>query len=219
MRKGFSNPIELKISRDIVRINPVKYSAEDDVGWIKIKTFQSPHTYEYLKQAVDDLKKVIGPKLKGYIIDFRNDPGDLLDQGVAVSNAFLENGAIVTTKGRKASETKRANATLGDITGGKPLVVLINGGSAGSSEIVAGALQDNKRAVVVGTQSFGLGSVQTIIPLGVNGGLRLTTSRYYTLSGRSIQASGIVPDHIVESELHWSSAVRVSPLAFMQPKT
>jgi carboxyl-terminal processing protease len=202
IRKGVPNPIQTKVVRDIIRINPIKYSAEDgDVGWIKIKTFQSEHTYEYMKQAIDDLKKTIGPKLKGYVIDLRNNPGGLLDQAIAVSDAFLDKGAIVLTKGRNASESSRANAKPGDITDGKPIVVLINGGSASASEIVAGALQDHKRATVIGTRSFGKGSVQTMIPLGANGGLRLTTARYYTPSGRSIQATGIAPDYIIEPEL------------------
>ena len=201
IRKGVATPIQAKVVRDIIRINPVKYSAEDDIGWIKVKTFQSEHTYEYMKQAVDDLKKTIGPKLKGYVIDLRNNPGGLLDQAIAVSDAFLDRGAIVITKGRNANESSRANAKPGDITDGKPLVVLINGGSASASEIVAGALQDHKRANVVGTRSFGKGSVQTMIPLGANGGLRLTTARYYTPANRSIQATGIGPDYIVEPEL------------------
>ncbi len=201
IRKGVATPIQAKVVRDIIRINPVKYSAEGDVGWIKIKTFQSEHTYEYMKQAVEDLKKTIGPKLKGYVIDLRNNPGGLLDQAIAVSDAFLDKGAIVLTKGRNAAESSRANAKAGDITDGKPLVVLINGGSASASEIVAGALQDHKRSSVIGTRSFGKGSVQTMIPLGANGGLRLTTARYYTPSGRSIQATGISPDYIVEPEL------------------
>ena len=201
LRKGVPAPIQTKVVRDVVRINPVKYSAEDDVGWIKIKTFQSEHTYEYMKQAIDDLRKTIGPKLKGYVIDLRNNPGGLLDQAIAVSDAFLDKGAIVLTKGRNASESSRANAKPGDITDGKQLVVLINGGAASASEIVAGALQDHKRAEVVGTRSFGKGSVQTMIPLGANGGLRLTTARYYTPSGRSIQATGISPDYLVEPEL------------------
>jgi carboxyl-terminal processing protease len=201
IRKGVPNPIQTKVVRDIIRINPVKFSAEDDVGWIKIKSFQSEHTYEKMKEAVEDLKKAIGPKLKGYIIDLRNNPGGLLDQAIAVSDAFLEKGAIVLTKGRNAAESSRANAKPGDITEGKPVVILINGGSASASEIVAGALQDHKRANVIGTRSFGKGSVQTMIPLGANGGLRLTTARYYTPSGRSIQATGISPDYIVEPEL------------------
>jgi len=201
LRKGVQSPIQTKIVRDIVRINPIKYSAEDDIGWIKIKTFQSEHTYEYMKQAMEDLKKTIGPKLKGYVIDLRNNPGGLLDQAIAVSDAFLDKGAIVLTKGRNANESSRANAKPGDISDGKPIVVLINGGSASASEIVAGALQDHKRATVIGTRSFGKGSVQTMIPLGANGGLRLTTARYYTPSGRSIQATGIAPDYVVEPEL------------------
>ncbi len=201
LRKGVPNPMQIKVVRDIVRINPVKYSVEDDVGWIKVKTFQSEHTYEYMKHAVEDLKKTIGPKLKGYVIDLRNNPGGLLDQAIAVSDAFLDKGAIVLTKGRNAAESSRANAKSGDVTDAKPVVVLINGGSASASEIVAGALQDHKRATVVGTRSFGKGSVQTMIPLGANGGLRLTTARYYTPSGRSIQATGIAPDYVVEPEL------------------
>jgi carboxyl-terminal processing protease len=201
IRKGFNAPVITKITRDVIRINPVKYSAEGDVGWIKIKTFQSEHTYEYLKNAIDDLKKTIGPNIKGYVVDLRNNPGGLLDQAIAVSDAFLEKGVIVLTKGRNASETQRATARPGDISDGKPIVVLINGGSASASEIVAGALQDHKRADVLGTRSFGKGSVQTMIPLAGNGGLRLTTARYYTPSGRSIQASGIVPTYVVEPEL------------------
>jgi carboxyl-terminal processing protease len=136
-----------------------------------------------------------GDKFKGYILDLRNNPGGLLDQSVAVSNAFLSHGEIVSTRGRNAEETQRYNARPGDLSKGKPVIVLINGGSASASEIVAGALQDHKRATIVGTRSFGKGSVQTIIPLGQsNGALRLTTARYYTPSGRSIQAKGIDPD-------------------------
>jgi carboxyl-terminal processing protease len=201
IRKGVNTPIQTKVVRDVIRINPVKYSAEGDVGWIKIKTFQSERTYEYMKQAVEDLKKTIGPKLKGFVVDLRNNPGGLLDQAIAVSDAYLDKGSIVLTKGRNAAESSRANAKRGDITGGKPLVVLINGGSASASEIVAGALQDHKRASVIGTRSFGKGSVQTMIPLGAHGGLRLTTARYYTPSGRSIQATGISPDYVVEPVL------------------
>jgi carboxyl-terminal processing protease len=139
--------------------------------------------------------------LKGYIIDLRNNPGGLLDQAIAVSDDFLEQGAIVLTKGRNAEEMQRANAHPGDETDGKKVVVLINGGSASASEIVAGALQDQRRATVIGTRSFGKGSVQTIIPLGANGAMRLTTARYYTPSGRSIQAKGIDPDILIAEEL------------------
>jgi carboxyl-terminal processing protease len=133
-------------------------------------------------------------KLKGFIVDLRNNPGGLLDQAIAVSDAFLDRGEIVSTRGREADETQRYNARAGDLTNGKPVIVLVNGGSASASEIVAGALQDHRRATILGTRSFGKGSVQTIIPLGANGAIRLTTARYYTPSGTSIQAKGILPD-------------------------
>ncbi|MGK2922233.1 MAG: S41 family peptidase [Methyloceanibacter sp.] len=201
VRKGVEDPFEVKVVRDMIHINPVKYNAEgEDVGYIRVTTFNE-QTTENLQQAVDDLKKKLGPNLKGYIIDLRNNPGGLLDQAISVSDAFLDQGAIVLTRGRNLEETQRSNARLGDITDGKKIVVLINGGSASASEIVAGALQDHERATVVGTRSFGKGSVQTIIPLGSNGALRLTTARYYTPSGRSIQAKGIDPQIVVEEEL------------------
>jgi carboxyl-terminal processing protease len=201
VRKGVPEPLDIRIVRDVVKINPVRYSVEDDVAYIRIKQF-SEQTGDELKKAIEDLKKKIGPKLKGYVVDLRNNPGGLLDQAISVSDAFLEQGAIVLTRGRSVSETKRENARPGDLTDGKDLVVLINGGSASASEIVAGAIQDQKRGVVIGTRSFGKGSVQTIIPLGSDSGaIRLTTARYYTPSGRSIQAKGIDPDHVVEQEL------------------
>jgi len=200
VRKGVDDPFDVKMIRDLIHINPVKYNAEDDVGYIRITTFNEETTAN-LQKAVESLKKEIGPRLKGYIIDLRNDPGGLLDQAISVSDAFLDEGAIVITKGRNLEETQRANARPGDITDGKKLVVLINGGSASASEIVAGALQDHNRAIIVGTRSFGKGSVQTIIPLGSNGALRLTTARYYTPSGRSIQAKGIEPNVVVEEDL------------------
>ena len=199
-RKGVDKPFDVTMTRDVIRIKPVKDEAEDDVGYIYITSFSEQTTSE-LERAVTELKRKIGPKLKGYIIDLRNDPGGLLDQAISVSDAFLDQGAIVLTKGRNPEETQRANARPGDLTGGKPLVVLINGGSASASEIVAGALQDHHRATLVGTRSFGKGSVQTIIPLGGGGALRLTTARYYTPSGRSIQALGIEPEVKVEEEL------------------
>lgn len=201
VRKGVEDPFEVKVVRDMIHINPVKYNAEgEDVGYIRVTTFNE-QTTENLQQAVDDLKKKLGPNLKGYIIDLRNNPGGLLDQAISVSDAFLDQGAIVLTRGRNLEETQRSNARQGDITDGQKIVVLINGGSASASEIVAGALQDHERATVVGTRSFGKGSVQTIIPLGSNGALRLTTARYYTPSGRSIQAKGIDPEIVVEEEL------------------
>jgi carboxyl-terminal processing protease len=200
LRKGTADPFDIKIVRDVIRINPVRAEVEDDVGYLRIKTF-SEQTSEELKNQIADLKKKIGPNLKGFVVDLRNNPGGLLDQAIAVSDAFLDKGAIVLTRGRNLNETQRSNARSGDLTDDKKIVVLINGGSASASEIVAGALQDHKRALVVGTRSFGKGSVQTIIPLGSNGAIRLTTARYYTPSGRSIQAKGIDPDVVVEQEL------------------
>ena len=197
VRKGVDKPLELTIMRDIIRVKSVRSHSEgEDVGYIRITQFNE-QTTDGLKQSITDLKNQLGAeKIKGYILDLRNNPGGLLDQAISVSNAFLDKGEIVSTRGRNADETQRFNARPGgDLTGGKPLIVLINGGSASASEIVAGALQDHKRATLVGTRSFGKGSVQTIIPLGAgNGALRLTTARYYTPSGRSIQAKGIVPD-------------------------
>jgi carboxyl-terminal processing protease len=200
VRKGLEEPLEIKIVRDIIRINAVKSRREDDVAYIKVSTFNE-QTHTNLVRAVQTLEKEIGDQLKGYIIDLRNNPGGLLDQAIAVSDDFLERGAIVFTRGRNNEETQRNQARPGDITGSKKVVVLINGGSASASEIVAGALQDHKRATVIGTRSFGKGSVQTIIPLGANGAIRLTTARYYTPSNRSIQAKGIAPDIVVEQEL------------------
>jgi carboxyl-terminal processing protease len=170
-------------------------SEGDDVAFIRITQFNE-QTTDGLKKALSDMQSQIGAdKLKGYVVDMRNNPGGLLDQAISVSDAFLERGEIVSTRGRNAEETQRFNARAGDLTKGKPIIVLINGGSASASEIVAGALQDHKRATVIGTRSFGKGSVQTIIPLGSgNGALRLTTARYFTPSGTSIQAKGIKPD-------------------------
>jgi carboxyl-terminal processing protease len=197
MRKGKDKPIEVTIVRDVIRVKSVRSHSEgDDVGYIRITQFNE-QTTDGLKKAIGDLKTQLGAdKIKGYVLDLRNNPGGLLDQAISVSNSFLDKGEIVSTRGRNAEETQRFNARAGgDLTKGKPLIVLINGGSASASEIVAGALQDHKRATLVGTRSFGKGSVQTIIPLGAgNGALRLTTARYYTPSGRSIQAKGITPD-------------------------
>jgi carboxyl-terminal processing protease len=200
VRKGTDEPFDLRITRDVIRINAIKARLEDDVIYVKVSTFNE-QTHTNLLKAVEGLKKTPGKNFKGYVIDLRGNPGGLLDQAIAVSDDFLEKGAIVLTKGRGLEETQRANARPGDITDGKQIVVLINGGSASASEIVAGALQDHKRAIVIGTRSFGKGSVQTIIPLGSNGAIRLTTARYYTPSGRSIQARGIDPDVVVEQEL------------------
>jgi carboxyl-terminal processing protease len=199
VRKGREDPFDVRIVRDVIRINAIKARMENDVIYVKVSTFNE-QTHANLVKAVESLKKST-KNLKGYVIDLRGNPGGLLDQAIAVSDDFLDKGAIVLTKGRGLEETQRANARPGDISDGKPIVVLINGGSASASEIVAGALQDHKRATVIGTRSFGKGSVQTIIPLGANGAIRLTTARYYTPSGRSIQAKGIDPDTVVEQEL------------------
>ena len=195
MRKGQDKPVEVSITRDIIRVRAVRSRQEDDVGYIRVSQFNE-QTTENLKKAITDLQSQIpADKLKGYVLDLRNNPGGLLDQAISVSDAFLERGEIVSTRGRNAEETQRFSARPGDLIKGKPVIVLINGGSASASEIVAGALQDHKRATLIGTRSFGKGSVQTIIPLGsANGALRLTTARYFTPSGKSIQAKGIVPD-------------------------
>jgi carboxyl-terminal processing protease len=203
MRKGADKPIELTIMRDIIRVKSVRSHAEgDDVGYIRITQFNE-QTTDGLKQAINDLGSQLGAdKIKGYIVDLRNNPGGLLDQAISVADTFLDKGEIVSTRGRNPEETQRFNARPGDMTKGKPVIVLINGGSASASEIVAGALQDHKRATLIGTRSFGKGSVQTIIPLGAdNGALRLTTARYYTPSGRSIQAQGIKPDIEVSQDV------------------
>jgi carboxyl-terminal processing protease len=195
MRDGQDKPFEVLITRKLIRVHAVRSRMEgDDVGFLRITEFNE-HTSDGLKKAIDDLTAQSGNKLEGFIVDLRNNPGGLLDQAVSVSDAFLEKGEIVSTRGRVASETQRFHAHAGDLAKGKPLIVLINGGSASASEILAGALQDHRRATVIGTRSFGKGSVQTIIPLGSgNGALRLTTARYFTPSGRSIQAKGISPD-------------------------
>jgi carboxyl-terminal processing protease len=196
LRKGQDKPLDVTIVRDIIRVRSVRYNTEGgEIGYVRITQFNE-QTSEGLKKALSDVSAQIpADKLKGYVLDLRNNPGGLLDQAIAVSDAFLEKGEIVSTRGRNPEETQRFNARAGDLTRSKPLIVLINGGSASASEIVAGALQDHKRATLVGTRSFGKGSVQTIIPLGSgNGALRLTTARYFTPSGRSIQAKGISPD-------------------------
>ncbi len=189
---------DYKLNRANITIKSVKFEEKGDVGYIRISQFNE-QTFDGLKQAMAKFSADLpNDKFKGYIVDLRNNPGGLLDQSIEVSNAFIDHGEIVSTRGRNADETQRYNARPGyDLSHGKPLVVLINGGSASASEIVAGALQDHKRATIIGTRSFGKGSVQTIIPLGQNGALRLTTARYYTPSGRSIQAKGIEPEDVV----------------------
>ena len=201
-RKEAKDPIEVTLNRDVIKIRPVRSKVEGgDIGYVRLTQFNE-QTFDGLKTAVDKLQGEIGnDKLKGFVLDLRNNPGGLLDQAVMVSDAFLDRGEIVSTRGRNPDETQRFSAKAGDIAKGKPIVVLVNGGAASASEIVAGALQDHKRATILGTRSFGKGSVQSIIPLGGQGALRLTTARYYTPSGRSIQAKGIEPDQEVMQEV------------------
>ncbi len=196
LRKGADAPITVTLTREIIHVKPVSYHTDGgNIGYIRISSF-SEQTGDELKKAIADITRQFpSQSLVGYVLDLRNNPGGLLDQAVSVSSAFLARGEVVSTRGRKPEETQRFSAHGGDLTKGKPLVVLINGGSASASEIVAGALHDHKRATLIGTRSFGKGSVQTIIPLGsAHGALALTTARYFTPSGRSIQAQGILPD-------------------------
>ncbi len=196
-REGEAEPLEITLVRDVISIKAVRHEIKGNAGYIRITTFNQ-NTETDLKAAIADIKQQIGNKLIGFVLDLRNNPGGLLTEAIAVSDAFLDKGEIVSTRGRDESDTKRDNATPGDLADGLPIVVLINGGSASASEIVAGALQDHKRAILLGMPSFGKGSVQTVIPLPGHGAMRLTTARYYTPSGRSIQAKGIVPDIEVE---------------------
>jgi carboxyl-terminal processing protease len=205
MRKGMEKPFELKVTRAVIKVQPVRSKVEaDDIAYIRINVFNQ-QTSTGLEKAIDSLTSQIGAdKIRGYIIDLRTNPGGLLTQAIEVSSAFLDRGEVVSTRGRNPEESQRYNARGGDRTKGKPVIVLVNGGSASASEIVAGALQDHKRATVLGSRTFGKGSVQTIIPLGrdgENGALRLTTARFYTPSGRSIQAKGIEPDIVLVQDL------------------
>lgn len=191
-------PFEVKIIRAVIRVVSVRWEAKDDVAYIRIKTFNE-QTQPGLDKALKSVKKKIGKKLSGYVVDLRNNPGGLLDQAISVSSSFIPAGKeVVSTRSRHPEENQVYFSTGGDQTDGKPIVVLINGGSASASEIVAGALQDYRRAILLGSKSFGKGSVQTIIPIAGAGAMRLTTARYYTPSGRSIQKSGIEPDMKVQ---------------------
>jgi len=199
IRRDGKDPFDVKLVRATIKIQSVRSHLEgDNIAYIRITTFNE-QTDVGLNNAMKNLKQQAGGKLLGVVLDLRNDPGGLLDQAVAVADAFLDKGEIVSTRGRRSEDAQRYNARPGDIAAGLPVAVLINGGSASASEIVAGALQDHHRAILLGTRSFGKGSVQTIIPLPGHGAMRLTTARYYTPSGRSIQAKGIEPDIVVEA--------------------
>jgi carboxyl-terminal processing protease len=198
VRRAGKDPFDVSLTREIIKVRSVRYRLEaGDIGYIRVTSFTEQTTTGVL-DAVEKLKKEAGGKLKGYILDLRNNPGGLLDQAIALSDAFLDKGEIVSVKARKSEDIQRWNAKPGDVAGGLPIVVLMNGGSASASEIVAGALQDHKRAIILGTRSFGKGSVQTIMQVTGGGAIRLTTALYFTPSGRSIQKEGIKPDIEVE---------------------
>ena len=197
-REGVEEPFDVTIVRDTIKIRAVRARAEGNVAVLRITTFNE-QTFDNLEKAIGEMRTEIGEdKLAGYVVDLRNNPGGLLSQAISVADAFLDKGEIVSTRGRNLDEADRVNARPGDLTDGKPIVVIINEGSASASEIVAGALQDQRRAIILGAKSFGKGSVQTVMRLGDKGAMKLTTARYFTPSGRSIQALGIEPDILVE---------------------
>ena len=197
IRREGREPFDITITRAVIKVQSVRHWVEGKVGYLRITAFNE-QTSPGLRKAATSIKDQLGDDLLGYVLDLRNNPGGLLDEAVSVSDAFLNQGEIVSTRGRQSDDIQRFNARDGDLTDGLPIVVLINGGSASASEIVAGALQDHRRAIIMGTRSFGKGSVQTIIPLAGHGAMRLTTARYFTPSGQSIQATGIEPDIAVE---------------------
>ena len=192
-RPGEEEPIDVSMARAVITISPVRWRAEEDIGYIRVTTFNE-QTEAKVREALEALEVELGDRMKGVVLDLRNNPGGLLEQAVQVADVFLDRGEIVSTRGRRADSIQRFNSRQGDLLEGRPMVVLINGGSASASEIVAGALQDHDRAIVMGTPSFGKGSVQTIMPLPGHGAIRLTTARYFTPAGTSIQAKGITPD-------------------------
>ena len=198
VREGEGEPFDVTITRDTIELTVVRSRTEGDSVVLRLSTFND-QTYPKMAEQLAEKVETAGgiDNINGFVIDLRNNPGGLLTQAIKVSDAFLNEGEIVSTRGREASDGDRFNATVGDLAEGKPIVVLINGGSASASEIVAGALQDHRRAIVVGTKSFGKGSVQTVMPLRSEGAMRLTTARYYTPSGRSIQSLGVSPNIVV----------------------
>ncbi len=193
VREGASKPLDFSLKREVIQIKPVKWEVRGNVGIVRISTFNK-QTGEATRDAVTAIEKKLGASLAGYVIDLRSNPGGLLDQAIEVSDVFLDKGEIVSQRGRAKTDIQRYFAKTGDLTGGRPLVVVVDAGSASAAEIVAGALQDQRRAIVLGQRSFGKGSVQTLIPLGADTALRLTTARYFTPSGRSVQEAGIEPD-------------------------
>jgi carboxyl-terminal processing protease len=208
VREGVDDPFDVSIIRDTIKLTAVRTRTEGESVVLRVTTFND-QTYPNLEEGLNEQVEALGgiDNVNGFILDLRNNPGGLLTQAIKVSDGFLDAGEIVSTRGREASDGERSNATPGDLAQGKPIVVLINGGSASASEIVAGALQDHRRAIVVGTKSFGKGSVQTVMPLRGDGAMRLTTARYYTPSGRSIQALGVSPDIVVQQPRRQPDAV------------
>lgn len=207
VREGEAEPFDVSIIRDTIKLTAVRARTEGDTVVMRITTFNdqtTPNLEENLKKQIEEAGGM--ESVNGIVLDLRNNPGGLLTQAIKVADSFLESGEIVSTRGRNPEDGERFNATPGDLADGKPIVVLINGGSASASEIVAGALQDHRRAIVVGTKSFGKGSVQTVMPLKGDGAMRLTTARYYTPSGRSIQALGVSPDIVVEQPRRTAAA-------------
>lgn len=205
-REMADEPFDVTVIRDTIKIRPVRQEAKGDIGYVRVSSFNE-QTEESLVSAIALLKEELNDDFSGVVLDLRNNPGGLLDQAVKVTDVFLDHGEVVSTRGRALNDFQRYSATSGDALDGRPLIILINHGTASAAEIVAGALQDHKRAIVIGTQSFGKGSVQTIIPLGSQGALRLTTAQYFTPSGRSIQARGIVPN----IEVHQAKIERIEP--------
>ncbi|MDZ4136722.1 MAG: S41 family peptidase, partial [Paracoccaceae bacterium] len=220
VRDGTPEPFDVSIIRDTIKLTAVRARAVGTTVILRITTFND-QTYSGLADGLKKVAEEIGgmDKVSGVVVDLRNNPGGLLTQAIKVADAFIEKGEITSTRGRNPGDGERFNATPGDLTGGKPVVVLINGGSASASEIVAGALQDHRRAIVVGTKSFGKGSVQTIIPLRGDGAMRLTTARYYTPSGRSIQALGVAPDIIVNQPPRPPVTETEEPKSAVNPRT
>ncbi|MEE8294149.1 MAG: S41 family peptidase [Sphingomonadales bacterium] len=209
-REGEGEPFDLELTREVIVLKTVRHRIErETIGYIRLTTFNNENVADDLRDAIEDIKAELGDNLTGYVLDLRNNPGGLLDMAIDVTDIFLERGEIVSMRGRRASENARWNATRGDLTDGLPIVILVNAGSASASEIVAGALQDHERATIVGEESFGKGLVQTVYPLSDDRAVRVTTARYYTPSGKSIQGIGVIPNIIVEQPIFDRNGNRV----------
>ncbi|MHA1544005.1 MAG: S41 family peptidase [Alphaproteobacteria bacterium] len=209
-REGEGEPFDLELTREVIVLKTVRHRIErETIGYIRLTTFNNEHVADDLRRAIEDIKAELGDNITGFVLDLRNNPGGLLDMAIDVTDIFLERGEIVSMRGRRASENARWNATRGDLTDGLPIVILVNAGSASASEIVAGALQDHERATIIGEESFGKGLVQTVYPLSDDRAVRVTTARYYTPSGKSIQGIGVVPNIIVVQPIFDRSGKRI----------